>query len=247
MIKKYGTSGSSGAAAFDPKTSAAPLMEEFDTGGYFGSGQIQCNYNWASLATGSPSFTCAGSTITSSNTHPGVLQISIAALNEGGGFSSGVFGSTTNSSIVPGGGTLTFETLIYINAISNGTDNGDIGVGFMDNPIWNAPTNMISIQYKVATSNNWLLLTDKASTLTTVTSSIAVTQGWHRVTFIVDSAAANVNFYIDGVLAGTSSTNIPTTKLPIVVSYRKVLGTGSMALGVDYIYVNNVFASARAS
>lgn len=231
---------------YDP-TFAFILFDDFVSGGYFGSGQIQCAENWASIVTGSPSFSANGGTITSSNAHPGVLQISIAALNEGGGFLTAVFGSATNSCIYVGGGVLTLECLVYINALSNGTDNGDFGFGIMDSPMWVASTNQISIQYKVGTSVNWLLLTEKASSLTTTTSSVAVTAGWHHLKMVVNAAGTSVEGFVDGVSLGTASTNIPltTTKLPIMASYRKVLGTGAMVVGIDYIKATNVFTSAR--
>ncbi len=235
---------STGSGGFDPSTTLQ-FYEEFTTGGYFGSGEISSENQWSSSATGSPSFTAAGATVPSDTNHPGVLQITVTALNEGGGLLGGIFGSTINRPFFTGGGVLTYESLVYVNAISNGTDNSNIYSGIGNEPAWNALSNVMYVAYNSATSANWIFLSTKASSTTTTTSSIPVTTGWHKLKFIVNAAGTSIEFFIDGVSGGTCATNIPVIALPAYTSFRKVLGTGAMYMGIDYIKIDKTFTTPR--
>ncbi len=232
------------AAAFDPSTTLA-FFDDFQSGGYFGSGEVNSDKQWASQVTGSPVLTAGGSTIPSDTNHPGVLEIKVAALNEGGGISTGCFGSTINRSFFTGGGILTFEALVKVNALSNGTDNASVFAGIGNEPAWSALANDLYIIYQSTTSANWYLSATASSVTTTTTSSIPVTAGWHKLKFVVNAAGTSVEFFIDGVSGGTVAANIPTIALPPFISFRKTLGTGAMYMGIDYIKIDKTFTSAR--
>jgi hypothetical protein len=238
----YGAMPSS--ASLDPSTNLT-FFDDFLSAYYAGSGQIFSEHNWTSMQTGGPAFTPNGSTIPSTAAHPGVMEFTISTNADGAGISTGLYANYNNLAFVAGGGQTTLEALIYLNALSNGTNDGGINFGFMDAPGWSAPTNSMYIKYQSVTSLNWYCETYSAGAGTTVTSSIPVTTGWHKLKLIVNAAGTSVDSYVDGVLACTNSSNVPTTKLPPMLTYRKTAGNGAMYLGLDYIKIDKTFTVAR--
>ncbi len=243
--KTTAAAGSS-AVAFDPTTTYS-LFEDFDTGGYNGSGQIFGQYQWASLATGSPVFTAAGTVVKSSGIHPGVLEMKVAAVNEGAGITPGVFGGTTNKSYIVGSGIINMEALINVSSLAAG-DYHRVAAGIIDNPIYSAASNGLMIYGDASGSGFWTMQVTATSVSTTVISSTAVTAGWHHLKMIVDTAAASISFYVDGTqLAGSPiSTNIPVgIILPTILSTRKIAGSSAIYMGIDYVWIQKTFSTAR--
>lgn len=95
--------------------------------------------------------------------------------------------------------------------LSDGTDDYVLVHGTSDKSDNPTHDNGICIKYDKAVSANWILVTAKGAARTTHTSSIPVTVGQHKVAFWVNADATSVSYYIDGVLAGTVTTNIPNT------------------------------------
>lgn len=239
-----GSSGGSTSAPFDPSTTLA-FYEDFTSGGYFGTGVVSSENAWASSVLGTGALSAGGAGITSDTNHPGVMELKVSANNDGAGVVTGVFGSTVNKPFFTGGGVLTYETLIYISALSNGTDNANVAVGIGNEPSWSALANDLYFIYASSTSANWIMSCSKASSSTQTASSTAVAAGWTKLKFVVNAAGTSVEFFVNGASIGTVVSNIPVVALPAYTSYRKVLGTGAMYLGVDYIKIDKTFTSSR--
>lgn len=236
-------------ASFDPRTTIS-LFDDFITGFYWPSnGQIPGDSAvWSGTQTGSPTIVGnTGSIIPSTAVNPGVIEFGTSTGSAyGAGITTGVTNGATYGAFVTGGGQITFEALINIPALSNGTDNAQINVGFRDGPGWNGSSNAWNIMYQIESSPNWQLLVQSAGVQTTFISSIAVTTGWHHIKLVCDAAGANISGFIDTVSMGSPvSTNIPTTNLPPMLSIRKTLGTTAMYLGLDYINIVKTLTTPR--
>lgn len=86
-------------------------------------------------------------------------------------------------------------------------------------------------------SGKWVGITKSSGSVTNVNSSFTMTPGqWYKIKAIINDVGNRVDFYIDGILVGTSSTNIPTTDLKFVFGIEKSAGTSARTASVDYIY-----------
>ncbi len=240
------TSSSGGAVAFDPTTTYS-LFEDFSTGGYNvgGSGQIVSDNAWETVSTGTPVYSLQGATIPSTNAYIGVVEISTSTnAAYGGGITTGTFGGTLTQAFLGGNGQITFDALINV-TVSDGSDKAQINAGFRDAPGWNASSNGWHIQYQIEASNFWQLITTAGGVTTTVTSAVTMTTGWHHLKLIMNAAGTSVEGFVDGISLGTSSTNVPTLKVPVLFSIRKTLGTTPRLLGIDYIKIDKTFSTPR--
>ena len=222
------------------------LYEDFSTASYSGgTGMIMADYSWATQQEGSVGITFAGTHVPSDSTHPGVLEIGGTAANTGCVVYSALFNGAINKSIILGNGVISFDAVLYINALSTGSDIFNFCVGLGDTP-WNALGTAVQVRYQSSTSLNWHMYTASAASVTTTTSSIPVTTGWHHVRIIVDETAANISFYIDGVLGGTSTTNIPTVAMPIVLAaWKSTSSNVAYYGGFDFIQIQKTFTTGR--
>jgi hypothetical protein len=237
------------ATSFDP-TIGVHLFEDFLAGWYSPTtGQIEGDGPaWNSIQLGAPTFVVnSGSIVPTTAANPGILQISVAATGtDGGGITTGIYTGNTFPAFVLGGGIITFETLIKIPVISDGTNNTQLNIGFRDSPGWAAATSGWNIQYQRESSLNWQLLVTAASTQTTLDSGIPVTTGWHHIKLVSNAAGTSIAGFIDGVSMGTAiTTNIPSVALPPMITLRKTLGAAAMYLGIDYIKIDKTLSVAR--
>ncbi len=236
-------------ASADPTTTVS-FFEDFLLGFYSaGNGQVVGDQTtWDTAQTGSPSVVLnSGSIIPTTAANPGILEFGATVGSvDGAGLTSGQFGVANYPSIIIGGGQITFNALIKIPTISDGTDNLQINVGFRDSPSWIGAASAWNIQYQVETSVNWQLLVIAASTQTTLDSGIAVTTGWHHLKMIVNAAGTSISGFIDGVSMGAAiTTNIPLIAIPPMLTIRKTAGTNARYFGIDYLSLSKTLSVAR--
>jgi len=230
--------------AFDPTTTFT-LFEDFSTGFYgAGSGQISGDAIWESAASGSPGFSTAGGTIKSDQTHPGVLEITTSTSLAGGAITAGAFGGSANPSFVVGSGVMSIESLVNLPVLNASSNSIRYSVGFSGDLPWNAASNGMNLLWEF-NSGTWLARNTSASASTSVTTSSVITAGWHHLKVSVATDASAVNYFVDGVLICTISTNIPTIKLPPMIGCIKIAGSTAMLMGIDYIWLNKTFSTAR--
>lgn len=227
------------ASSYDPTKNVLFLADDFlGSSRDGGTSQFFGQFGWASSSLDAGGFSIIGSTITSSVNHPGVIQFQSATnANDGASiFTGSVSAGASNLAFFPGSGAIRMRCLCYVSQLSNGTNNTMLSYGLSDSPAWNGESNCIRIQYEYEVDQlHWHLHTTKAGTATNTISTIVTTTGWHWLQIDVNAAGTSVSYTIDGVLAGTSSTNIPVVGLPYRFDLRKTLGTTPSSLGLDYI------------
>jgi hypothetical protein len=194
------------------------------------------------------STTAAGSTAAlevtapTDNTYAGRYDIATGPTNNATGKATLSSSGGTNR-IKAGGSAMTIEWRVRMSALS-GTPQFNIKLGLQDGTALGDPANGIYLYYSsTINSGNWRGVTRNASTSTNVDSSIAATTNWVKLRLQVNSAGTSVEFFVDDVSIGTSSTNIPTgNAMRIMASIEKqgTASTTSRTLNLDYIYYRMV-------
>lgn len=171
--------------------------------------------------------------------HPGILQLSST------GTASGIWnGESFGAGLLLGGGKWRFATSLKTPAsISDGTTRYEIYAGFLDcgtSGSSAATSNGVYISYTDNVNGGKFQLNCKAaSTLTSVDlGTVVAINTWYTLEFEVNAAGTSVQGYVDRASAGTAiTTNIPTAGWDVNVGIKDTTGTGSRALGIDYIQV----------
>lgn len=186
--------------------------------------------NWDTRSSGTAS-ACSG--LLGESGHPGMIQLVTGT--DTGGKASALY-SYLGSNVpqwLPGSSAFYYETCIKILNLADVTDDYDYYVGPTDGWVFGAPGNGIYFRYDRATSVNWLAVSNNASTPTSTDTGIAVTTNWHRL--VIKGDSSSVDFYVDGVLGATNTTNFPTNGLNINSHMVfKTAGTNSRTFYQDY-------------
>lgn len=176
---------------------------------------------WYSGETGSASVTSIDAI---DSDHPGCYQLQVSANGDDGLLAkNNPQSAVAENCIKLGGGYLRADYLIKINTLATATEDYVLEVG-IGNATQFAPGNdKIYASYDRSTNTNWECITRSGGTPTTGTggSNVAADTNWTQVTIIVNAGATSVSVYIDGVLVGTSTTNIPTAAITPYIIIRK--------------------------
>lgn len=108
----------------------------------------------------------------------------------------------------------------------NGTDDFAVYVGFSDainNPV-GAQCAVLMVDRSVSTTN-WIIRTGTTGA-TTVDTGVAFSTNWTNVEVRKNEDGTSFTFYLDGVLVGTRTTNLPSGPVGVVVGSRQVAGSG---------------------
>lgn len=90
-----------------------------------------------------------------------------------------------------------------------------------------------------------MLQSDAASIATPVTTSIVVPTSLVVVEIIKPPGSSVSSFYVNGVLAGTMTGNLPTAALAVQWALQKVSGAGAVAMNMDWGLIDSVFVNGR--
>jgi hypothetical protein len=160
---------------------------------------------------------------------------------------------TTNGYLI-GGGKILIEMDVQIPTLSDGTNTFRWFGGFSTS---NSAPSVTSIAFLYdasgtsggsAATPNWQVVCANASVRSYTTTAIAVTAGqWYRLKLIVNAAGTSVDFYIDGTLVKTETTNIPSTatQLPLACIAVKTAGTTERNVWVDFFRIKQKFTNQR--
>ena len=149
------------------------------------------------------------------------------------------------------GGATTFETIIKLSALSDGTDTYTCLAGITTPAYGNtlSITNGIYFRYTHGSSSgNWELRCANASTTTTRDTGIAAIAGWVRLGFVINAAGTSVQAYVNGAAAGAAiTTNIPASATALMQQWfiLKSAGTTSINLDIDAYKIMVVLGSSR--
>jgi hypothetical protein len=179
------------------------------------------------------------------NTMIGALELQTGTTSSGATHAIYKTGALSNFQFIFGGGEVIFEMRINIPMLATSGDDYNYQIGFLDQTIFGgSTTNGVWFNYTRATATNWIINTSNGGTQTNTTTSIAVTTGWHKLRLIA-TAAGVCTFYIDSVVAGTISTNMPTASTNLTFLLKKSNGTTNINQWIDYIQYTNIFTIPR--
>lgn len=157
--------------------------------------------------------------------------------------------SSTNMTTFGGGAWVLEVAVDSIPILSTVTERYSYGVGFIDNNTNNVMTDGAFLLYDEggvttgsAASANWQCVSAKGGSRTYTTSSIAVTTGRQKLRVEVNAAGTQVQYFVNGVLAGTHLTSsghhIPTTVHTNVFGFGwvlvKTIGFTARVVNTDY-------------
>ncbi len=167
--------------------------------------------------------------------HPGAYRLETGTDTNGFG---NISSSNIDNAIKLGGGIATFESVVNLSALSNGTDTYAAAIGLASNAFQNTLPAADGI-YLYADSNasaNWRIRCQASSVTTDRDTGVPIATGWTKVAWILNSAGTSVQAYINGVAAGAPvTTNIPTAALLFQGIIVKSAGTTSVKFDLDYL------------
>jgi hypothetical protein len=178
-------------------------------------------------------------------THPGVLRLRPSSATAYAGVFQG-------ACFAYGQGVYTYEILVQLSNLSDGTDT--FVALFGNGADFGSTTDFTHGLYfrytHTASSGNWEFKSANNSVRTTVDTGIAVVAGsWIKLGYIVNAAGTSAQAYINGVAVGTPiTTNIPTASNRLSglnIHIEKSAGTNARDLYVDYLKLQYVFTTPR--
>lgn len=184
---------------------------------------------------GAASATGIAATVDGIAGHPGIMRASVSATSDDAVIAKGV--SSQGDPIVIGGGFLRLDFLIKIDTLADMTDDYALWVALGNGNPFNTGINGngIGFEYIRATSTNWNPFTEASSTQTSASggSTVAVDTNWTHLRMEINAAGTQVDFWIDGVDAGSSTTNIPSGALTPMVKVTKTAGSSERYVDID--------------
>jgi len=193
----------------------------------------------------------SGIAIINRTNQQGVVRHSTTTSAAGyGGYSYG------NANLYRGSSSISVETYCTIETLSTVTERFFTYFGYSTPSNWQSPSNAIGFTYDeggvlfyggIATTN-WKCITRSGGTVTNTTTSIPVVAGqWYKLRIDVNNTGDTIQFYINGVLVATHTTNVPapTTQLSIISLIVKTIGTTARTMQTDYFNYEEIFTNPR--
>lgn len=154
--------------------------------------------------------------------------------------------ATLANSIVVGDGEAEYQALVYLPILSTVANNYTVRIGLGTSATADHADG-IYFEYS-AGDTHWLIKTASNSTRTTTTTTITVNATtWTHLKWVCNSAGTSVEFFVDGVTAGTITTNIPTTTGRGCGGNFQITNTTVLAAAremlIDYFYFSKMFTA----
>jgi hypothetical protein len=225
VLRANGSGGVKPSRTFDPSTTAVLFTEA-------------CTTSWNDFNAFQAG--AGGGTVASHTADP---RVGIA-VSDTGTTATGraALASATLFTHEAGTSVMYFETALYLDDLSDSTNTFLVHAGFF-NSLTAAGLAAIRFEYTdaVGTGAQWDCVTRNGSieTRTSVGSNV-ILQQWYKLSILVNAAGTSVEFYIDGSLVATHTTDIPTgttKRMGSGYNIRKTVGTAQRDLWCDYILV----------
>jgi hypothetical protein len=225
---------------FDPKNSTY-VFDDFLLGSGT-SGQIG-SYGWNSFLSGTGAQIQSGNITGFSNGR----TIGVVTLNTGT-TSTGVsclrlFGTAISFN----NGSAVIETRIKVSKLATVAQDYVLRAG-LGNYATSDHHNGVYFEYNDLISPNWILKTTSAGIRTQVITSVTVTPfAFVTLRAEVNNNGGLVTFFINGILAGTISTNIPIDNRTCAPNFHMIKTNGNevRTTNIDYFYFNKIFNPPR--
>lgn len=172
--------------------------------------------------------------------NPGLLTPTNAAF---AGIALDNFNNT--NSIQPSAGQISMNFVMNLVTLSTAGNRYTINIGLGQSGGFTG--NGISFQYADnVNSGNWQIVCTKQGVGTTTTNtSIAASTGYHKYGIVINTAGTSVEFFIDGVSAGTIATaNVPSAAMSPTISFARSSGSLPAAL-LDLFVLQKTLTSSR--
>src|ERR1700753_3457923 len=179
-------------------------------------------------------------------------QFGVVQINTGTG--TFVHLGQNQQNIVPGNGIIELKMNVNLPALASsaGTSDYSFRFGLTNGTAGTEPTAGILFELTSSTANysyvgNWAGLALTASTaITSVNTGITVASAtYYQLRLVVNPAANNVDFYVNGVRQAWVTTNIPKVVLSPFVSLNQDHGTSGYSAYIDYIWQRYEFTTPR--
>lgn len=160
---------------------------------------------------------------------------------------------TNSNAFQMGGGVYTFETEIWISALSDATDTYAIAAGFGDTNAGYVQTDGVYFRYRdtgggTPTPKWYMCAANGGATTATVTTVDVAATTWTKLKIVVNADCSSAEYFIDGVSVGTVTANLPSTAGNItgaVILLIKDEGTTSRNLDIDWVNLHIALTTSR--
>jgi hypothetical protein len=146
-----------------------------------------------------------------------------------------------NGPIQAGGGQISISWIAQMTSLSGAGNTFNFDIGLCDTlTAFNFSRSYVNACYFTYTDTvnggNWQIKCTNSSVTTTVNTSVAATTNFTTFTIVINSVGTNVSFYIDNVIAGTITTNIPTAAITPFFQSKSIAGTRPV-MNIDLFWI----------
>ena len=190
-------------------------------------------------------------------TAAGAAPISVAALAN----RIGVYGVTTGTTstggayigtgptaVLLGGGAVTIEHSIYFPVLSDNVQTFVSRIGSAP-AMGGNPANGVFFRYTDGVNSGKFECVCRAAGSeagSVVDSGITVAATtWYKLRIEINAGATSVDYYIDNVLVGNNTANIPTAAIGVTSQINKTLGNTARLIYVDWSSATKIFTTPR--
>lgn len=194
--------------------------------------------------------TVTQSTVGLSATRLGVIALTTSA---NAGSSAKVGGDVSENFIIGTGGPLVFECAIRTpSALSTGTETYFLKAGLFDSDTATEATDAIMFRYNHAQASGYWQAVTRSNNVETAfsTTTLVAVDTWYQFRIEVAGNGGTVNFYINGALVVSQTTNIPTgvaraAGSPGFLNLRTAASAGTIAAYLDFLYLYYMLPTYR--
>ena len=173
------------------------------------------------------------------NDYLGLLIAATGTTNNNTGHSAIDFFNSANK-IRIGNKRIFFKSRVRVPVLSSASVGYKIIIGLQDGNVAGLPTNGIFFSYNhTENSGRWIASCRRASTSSSINSSITVLAQWYVLECEINAAGDSVEFFVNRTSIGSLTTNIPLTSTsmrPVIQIDKTTTTTTSSILHVDNAY-----------